>query len=79
MTLFKNKSVVQVLKVQTSKRDVTSEDVTDYSYGGARRTTTKTVKNCEFTTVLLVKDGELCTREFNGSWNVSDLKKWEEI
>lgn len=70
---------VQVIKVRNETRDVVDEETQSYMYAGGRSTKTKTTKKCGFTIVLLAKDGELCTKEFNGKWDLSDIKNWEDL
>ena len=85
MSLFKKedaitekKPSIQVLKVKTEKRDVKIEEHSSFGHGGFLNKD-KTIKKCSYTIVLMVKDGELCTREFNGDWNLTDIKKWEDL
>lgn len=78
---FAHKPKINVLKVQTEIRSVTVKEESSYhsSYISSKshEKSTKSEK-VNFTIVLFVKDGELYTREFNGKWDLEDVKKWEE-
>ncbi len=74
MSLFKkHKPVINVISIRHEVRDV--EESTLSSYVENR----KNNKKVKFTIVLASKDGELFTKEFNGQWDLSDIKKWEEL
>lgn len=75
--MFKRRKSVQVLKVKHEQRTITEITKTgDYRYSS---TFEKESKEVNITIVLCVVDGELVTREFNGSWSLDDVKKWEEL
>ncbi len=72
------KPIIKVIKVKDDVRDENIEEYTNYGYGTSS-TKTKKIKKVPFTTVLYVKDRELYTREFNGKWDMSDIKHWEDL
>lgn len=78
-----SKPVIKVIAVQTEVRefeDERTEFTTDYRGYGERKAETKTSKHKHpVTIVLLSKDGELMTREFNGDWKLDDIKSWESL
>lgn len=59
-------------------KEVTKDHESFFGAGSKYNTSTKEYKH-EITIVLLAKDGELTYREFNGHWDLSDVKKWEDI
>lgn len=69
--------IIKVIKIKEDTRDVEIEEYTNYGYSHSTRKTKK-IKKSPFTTVLYTKDGELYTREFNGEWDLEDIKHWEE-
>lgn len=76
--MFKKKPVIKVIKVKTEKREFEDTVSSHYSFGaGSSSETNKHTKNV--TTVLGSINGELATREFNGSWDMEDIKTWEEL
>ncbi len=73
------KHIIKVLKVKDDVRDVEIvEYCNSYGYVGGGKSKTKKIKKSPFTVVLYTKDGELYTREFNGEWDLNDIKHWEE-
>lgn len=75
--MFKRKRKIEVLKVRNEVREVEKTDTVTGYMGGS--TKTETTKKVNVTIVLAVIDGELVTREFNGKWEMADIKKWEEL
>jgi hypothetical protein len=84
MGFFKSiKPEIKVISVKHEKRTFTeSDDFSDFSYGTlghqTSRNNTKTYTH-NVTIVLLAKDGELTYKEFNGKWDLDEVKKWEEL
>jgi hypothetical protein len=72
----KPKPVIKVLAVKEEKRDVITTESERY-YGAGNQSKETKVKS-SFTIVLFTKDGALMTREFNGAWDLTDIKKWED-
>ncbi len=80
MNVFSKKPVIRVISVKHEVRRVTENETTTYGgYGGGGTTKSKTVEECNYTIVLLSRDGELMTREFNGKWDLTDIKCWEDL
>lgn len=77
--MFKHKPKILVIKAQTDTRDVEVSEAYYMGYDSGRNNKTTTTKKVPYTTVLMSKDGELCTREFNGDWDVDDIKAWEDL
>lgn len=75
----KPKSVLKVIAVQTEVREF--EDIEyEPDYRGFHTSRSKESKHKHpVTIVLLSRDGELLTREFNGNWNLEDIKSWEDL
>lgn len=44
---------------------------------GYREETITTEKGVDTTIALVMKNGELFTKEFNGHWDLEDIKSWE--
>lgn len=79
MSLFKKqKPVIKVISVKHEIRDVEEMYTTHISSYVNNKENIKT-KKVNFTIVLGSKDGELFTKEFNGSWDLRDIKKWEDL
>lgn len=81
--MFSRKPVakLQVIAVQSEKRDFEEEnkewDLQTY-HGRSDRGKTETKRYSHYVTiVLVVKDGEMYTKEFNGKWDLKDVKQWE--
>lgn len=74
-------STIKVLAVKTAVRKFEEESTVydGYSHYQGRSASTKKKYSHPVTTVLLSKDGELLTREFNGDWNLKDIKNWEDL
>lgn len=64
---------VQVIKVKTTTRDVVIKNE-QYGMASWKDITTTTEKDKQLTQVLMLKNGELIVKEFNGHWDMEDLK-----
>jgi hypothetical protein len=71
MNLFKPK--YKVIKVRHEKRTTT---ISERSYGSTileNKTRTKTIES-NVTVVLLIRNHELVTKEFEGKWGIEDIR-----
>ena len=72
---------IKVIKVQHTKRTIEetkNETYGDYTqYNRREKTETKTLKDVDITIVLFTQNGVLSVREFNGHWDLKDIKNWE--
>jgi len=78
MGLFKKKPAIQVIKIRHEKRDVENSVTNTFGYDTSRKTVSNKQK-VDMTIVLLAVDGELTYKEFNGKWDLDDIKKWEDL
>lgn len=70
---------IQVIKTRNETREIIEEENQYFDYRGGRAEKKKTTKKVNVTIVLAVINGELVTREFNGKWDMEDVKKWEDL
>lgn len=81
--MFKKRpSDLKVIAVQTEKRKFKDGKFERrwVDYQGRHEDISSDTKEYthNVTIVLVIKDGEMYTKEFNGSWDLEDVKKWEE-
>lgn len=80
VSIFKrNKPTIVVIDVKNEIREVSEERMISSGLGYGYTQDKKTADNVNYTIVLFTKDGELMTREFNGKWDLTDIKKWEDL
>lgn len=77
--MFKKKPVIKVLGVKNEVRKVKTNNYTSYGHSLGSFEKKDVEKEKYVTVVLFSKNGELGTREFNGKWNIDDIKTWEEL
>lgn len=81
--MFKQRqnSPLQVIAVQSEKRSFKDKEKSVTSYYNRADTVKEDSKEYSHyvTIVLVVKNGEMYTKEFNGKWDLQDVKKWEEL
>ena len=77
----KKKDEIKVIKVQHSKRTITeTSEISNFGgYSSREKTDTKEVSKVDITSVLYTRNGVLSVREFNGKWNLTDIRGWEDI
>lgn len=72
--MFK-KNKVQVIKVKHETRDIETRESWSGGYISlSSHSKTVTHKKVKYTIVLFIKNGELYSKEFNGEWNMDDVK-----